>query len=315
MRADETHPASHTGSLPTKQRSRFWRSLAGIFVLALLAFIGASEYFAVKFTSPIRKPAGSFSDWLPSTTENVRFAATDGLSLSGWFVPREGATRAVVLLHGHGSHRRQVLARAKFLHAQGYAVLLYDARGHGESEGDRISIGWFETRDLLGALDYLRGRGFREFGLIGISQGAATIALAAPKLRDVKWIVLESVYPTLRDAIDHRFQRMFSLPGSIAGLLMVPLAEWRLGMSVDDVAPIAHVAELACPVFILHGDRDTSTLPQSAEAMFARAREPKRFWMVPGAAHVDLYGVTKSDYEQRLLDFIRSATGAPVAAQ
>jgi fermentation-respiration switch protein FrsA (DUF1100 family) len=285
------------------------RRLLVAIAIAGVLFAGASAYFAVQFTSPIRKPAGSFAEYLPTTTESVHFNATDGVPLAGWFVPRAGATRAAVLLHGHGSNRRQMLARARLLHAHGYAVLLYDARGHGESGGDRISIGWFEKRDLLGALDYLRGRGFREFGLIGLSQGGATIALAAAELRDIKWATLESVYPTLRDAVDRRFRRMFAMPGWLAGMLMLPMAEWRLGLSIDDVSPLAHVGELRCPVFFLQGEADLSTLPESARALYAQARAPKSIWFVPGAGHVDLYGFTKADYEKKLLDFIATATG------
>jgi fermentation-respiration switch protein FrsA (DUF1100 family) len=299
---------------PTRRRLGRW--LIAVVALLGVAYVGFSAYYAIQFTSPMPKPAGSFAEYLPSTTETVRFNATDGVPLSGWFVPQPGATRAAILLHGHGSNRRQMLARARLLHAHGYAVLLYDARGHGESGGDRISIGWFEKRDLLGALDYLRGRGFREFGLIGLSQGGATIALAASELRDIKWVTLESVYPTLRDAVDRRFRRMFALPGWLAGMLMIPMAEWRLGVSIDEVSPLAHVAELRCPIFFLQGEADLSTLPESARALYALAREPKSLWLVPGAAHVDMYGFAKAEYEKRLLEFIARATGEiPLATQ
>jgi fermentation-respiration switch protein FrsA (DUF1100 family) len=148
----------------------------------------------------------------------------------------------------------------------------------------------------------------REFGLLGESQGGATIALAARELREVKWVVLESAYPTLRDAVDCRFRGTFGIPGWLGGMLMVPLAELRLGIDVDRIAPIEHVGELGCPVLILHGDQDKKTLPESARALFARAREPKSLWIVPGAAHVDLYGYAKADYEQRLRQFIEHAT-------
>lgn len=199
-----------------------------------------------------------------------------------------------------------MLARAKLLHAQGYAVLLYDARGHGESSGSRVSIGWYETRDLLGALDYLRGRGFRQFGLIGEWQGRATIALAASDLRDVQWAVLESVYPTLRDAVDCRFRRYLLVSGRVGAALLLPFAEWRLGLQVDRIAPIERIGDLRCPVLIAHGDRDRNTLLGSARALFAHAREPKSLWIVPGAGHVDLYGYAKQDYENRVLAFIGS---------
>lgn len=197
-----------------------------------------------------------------------------------------------------------MLARARLLHDHGYAVLLYDARDHGQSEARHVSYGWFETRDLLGAMDWLRARGFNEFGCLGASQGGATIVFAAAQLKDVRWVVLESVYPTLQPAIDRRFRRIAAAPGWLAARCLTPLAELWAGVSFDQVAPVKHIAELSCPVLVMSGDQDEYTQPADARELFAPAREPKSFWLVPGAGHVDLYGFAKKDYEQHLLSFI-----------
>jgi fermentation-respiration switch protein FrsA (DUF1100 family) len=197
-----------------------------------------------------------------------------------------------------------MLARARFFHDRGYAVLLYDARGHGESGGELVSFGWFETSDLLGALDWLRGRGFTEFGCLGVSQGGATTALAATELRDVRWVVLESVFPDLANAVDRRFRRTIGLPGWLAGSVMVPIAEWRLGQRAAAISPRDAVGKLTCPILIMSGDRDEHTRPEDAREVFDHAREPKSFWLVPGAAHVDLYGFAKQDYERKLGEFL-----------
>lgn len=276
--------------------------------LGVLGFVAISAFFAREFTNPRPKPVGEFTPFLPEATQAIRFAATDGVSLAGWFTPNADNAKAVILLHGNGSNRRQVLARAGLLHRAGYAVLLYDARGHGESGGDLVSVGKYETRDLLGALAFVRAHGAREIGLIGVSQGGATIALAGAALGpDIRWAVLESVYPNLRDAVDRRFRRMLGIPGWLGGMLMVPMAEWRLGFSVDEVAPVDSISQLPCPVFILHGAADTHTREASARLLFERAPSPKQFWLVPGAGHVDLYGYAKGDYEQQLLAFISAA--------
>jgi pimeloyl-ACP methyl ester carboxylesterase len=275
--------------------------------LAGLGFVTVSGFFAWKFTAPPHRALGDVPERFLEVYETVRFTARDGVSLVGWFVPCVGAKQAVVLLHGYGSTRTQMLARAKFFHDHGYAVLLYDARGHGESGGRLVSFGWFETRDLLGALDWLRTRGFSEFGLLGASQGGATIALAATELRDVRWVVLESVFPTLTNAVDRRFRKTIGLPGWLAGVLMVPLAERRLGISVEAIRPRDSIAKFSGPVLVMSGEQDLHTRPEDAREIFEHAREPKSFWLVPGAAHVDLYGIAKGDYERRLLDFISTA--------
>ncbi|MDP3069157.1 MAG: alpha/beta fold hydrolase [Opitutaceae bacterium] len=281
-------------------------------LLGALGFITVSAFFPYRFTNPPRRPLAVAPETFLTAHEDVHFAARDGVTLDGWFVPCADTKKAVVLLHGYGTTRTQMLARAKFFHDHGYAALLYDARGHGKSDGDLVGFGFFETRDLLGALDWLRDRGFTQFGSLGASQGGATIALAATDLREVRWAILESVYPTLTNAVDRRFRRTVLLPAWLAGCAMIPIAEWRLGVSAETISPREAIARLPCPVFVISGELDTHTLPANARELFDHAREPKSWWLVPGAAHVDIYGFAKADYEKRLLEFVSKAESMTV---
>jgi len=197
-----------------------------------------------------------------------------------------------------------MLPRAAWFRAKGFAVLLYDARGDGESGGHFSSLGWWEARDLLGAVDWLRSRGLAKFGCVGVSQGGATIALAAARLQGLQWAVLESVYPTLTNAVDRRFENHFGVPGWLGGSLMRPITEWRLGVSIDVIEPVRHIAELACPVLILNGDRDADTTPEDAARLYAAAQEPKTFALVPGAGHEDLASYAPAEYQRGLEAFL-----------
>ncbi len=282
--------------------------LLGAFVL----FAAVSAFFAWQLTSPPRRTVGEIPAELPATTQAVTFLARDGLKLAGWFLSREGSNKAVVLLHGNGSSRRQMIARARLFHNAGYSALLYDARGHGLSAGDKVSAGWFESADLLGALDYLQAKGLNEFGCLGASQGGATILLAADQLpNEVRWVIIESVYPTIRDALDRRFRLDLHLPAWLAGTLFVPFAEMRLGVSIDRISPLDSIRKLHCPVFVLGGSADLHALPASIEALFAAAPKPKELWLVPDARHVDLYGFAKQTYADRILAFVTSAQPTP----
>lgn len=269
-----------------------------------IGFGAVSAFFAYRFTTPARRALAVAPEKFLGAHEVVRFPARDGVMLAGWFVPRADTTKAVVLLHGYGTTRTQMLARARFFHDQGFAALLYDARGHGESADALVSFGLFEKQDLLGALDWLRGRGFTELGCVGASQGGATIALASAELGGIRWAVLESVYPTLLNAVDRRFRRTLLLPGWLAGCAMIPIAEWRLGASAGSISPRDGISALSCPVLIMAGEQDTHTLPLDAREVFDHAREPKSWWLVPGAAHADLYGHAKQSYEATVFRFI-----------
>jgi alpha-beta hydrolase superfamily lysophospholipase len=78
------------------------------------------------------------------------------------------------------------------LQQQGYGVLLFDLRNHGESEGNLTSLGLYEVRDVQAAVKYVLSRpevNSDGIALLGDSMGAATVLQALPSLPDVKAVV------------------------------------------------------------------------------------------------------------------------------
>ncbi len=77
-----------------------------------------------------------------------------------------------------------MLPRAKFFREHGYNVLLYDARACGESSGDCVTMDFLEAKDLEAGLAWLRAKGMGRIACLGVSQGGATILLAAEQMGD-----------------------------------------------------------------------------------------------------------------------------------
>ena len=95
---------------------------------------------------------------LPFQVEEVSFPGGDNLKLAGWYAPpAKGAT--IILLHGYGGNRANMIWHANILVKAGYGVLMYDERASGESEGQRRSYGWEDAQDVGGALDFLNCAG------------------------------------------------------------------------------------------------------------------------------------------------------------
>src|SRR3989304_4735380 len=93
--------------------------------------------------------------------EPVSSTSRAGPLLAGWFIPPRGAARpapGVVLSHGWARSRCELLPHAGFLHGAGYAVLMFDYRNRGLSEGESITMGVKERGDLLAAIDVLEAR-------------------------------------------------------------------------------------------------------------------------------------------------------------
>lgn len=112
---------------------------------------------------------------------DVSFTASDGVRLQGWYVPgRNGA--AVILLHGSHGDRSDTTLHLELLSRLGYAVLAYDARGHGESSGTTNALGWNSDPDLRGAVAFLRRQAGVDPGRIaalGLSMGGEAALRAA----------------------------------------------------------------------------------------------------------------------------------------
>jgi uncharacterized protein len=135
-----------------------------------------------------------------------------------------------------------MLSRALFLHSRGYSVLLIDFQAHGESPGRQITFGDRESRDVVAALQFLhRTSPIEKVGVIGVSLGAAALVLADDR-PSVDAVVMESMYPTLQQALTDRLRlHVGALGPMLAPLLRLQLRP-RLGVTADRLWPIDRMA-------------------------------------------------------------------------
>lgn len=267
-------------------------------ILGLLAILGAGEALSHCATRVVgRAPAD-----LHATDVQVPVSATD--RLAGWFAPGKPGAGVVLLLHGVRGDRRQMIDRARFLEAAGYGVLLVDLQAHGESSGDRITFGVRESVGVSAALVYLRERSPGErVAVIGVSLGAASLVLAQPSAPPDA-VVLESMYPTIEEAVGDRLAHVLGNPGRAAAPLLLWQFPLRLHVRVDQLHPIDRISALHAPLLLAAGTEDRHTTWAETERIFHAANEPKYLWPVPGAAHVDLHSWNPALYEARILAFL-----------
>jgi fermentation-respiration switch protein FrsA (DUF1100 family) len=207
-------------------------------------------------------------------------------------------------MHGVRADRRQLIPRMLLLHEAGYSLLAFDFQAHGESPGDRITFGRLEGLDAAAAVAFAHERAPREHvAAIGISLGGAAALLAPEPLR-VSALVLESVYPDVEAATANRLEVYLGGGGRLLAPIYMALMPLVLGFNASELRPIDHIAELRAPILIMSGAEDHYTTIAEAHALYERAPEPKSFWAVPGASHVDLYAFAPADYRQRLMPFL-----------
>lgn len=237
----------------------------------------------------------------------VAFPSQSGSTLRAWYAPGRAGFGAVVLLHGVGSNRTSMLGRLRFLHARGYAVLAPDFQAAGESPGEHVTFGERESLDAAASVQFLRDSAPNErLGVIGVSMGGAA-ALVGPKPLDVDAMVLESVYPTFRDAVADRL-RVWLGPAGLLGPAIAPILIGvvgpEIGVDADSLRPIERISSVREPVLMLTGSEDQYTPIEESLALFERITAPKRFWEVNGAGHVDLHDFAPAEYERIVGSFL-----------
>ena len=272
--------------------------LAVTAITCVLAVWGAGEVLSHPYRSTLGDPPAD----LPAQAVQTHTRA--GGVVSGWLVPGQPGMGAVLLLHGVRADRRQMLGRARFLHRLGYAVLLVDLPAHGASAGERVTFGLAEAEGAKAALAYLaQALPTEKVGVIGVSLGAASLVLARPDVPPAA-VVLESMFPTIEEAVADRLKLYL---GPLGGLLS-PLLLWqlplRLGITADALRPIEAITSLHTPVLITSGSADMLTTLDETRRIHAAARSAEDLWVVDGAAHVDLHAFDPVVYEARVSAFL-----------
>jgi pimeloyl-ACP methyl ester carboxylesterase len=238
------------------------------------------------------------------TVESVKFGSAVHDTIAGWLVRGEPGKGVVLLVHGVRSSRQSMIGRAKFLHRLGYSVLLIDLPAHGESTGAHITYGINEGEGVKAALGFLRQQFPREkIGVIGTSLGAASLVLAKPDPAP-NAVILESMFPTIRDALKDRLDAYLGPVGEPLAPVLLYQLPLRLGIAPDQLRPIADIGSLKAPVFIISGSKDERTTLPETRKIFEAAHSPKDLWVVEGAGHVNLYRFQPKEYEAKVSAFL-----------
>ena len=249
--------------------------------------------------------------------QSLMLEAGPGQRVAASFLPAQGQGKGgILLLHGIKSDRRQMAARAGFLHREGYTVMLIDLPGQGASTAPAVTFGLTEAAGVRAALEELHRRlPGQRIGVIGVSLGAASLVLCRD-CPQVDAAVLESMYPSIEEAVEDRLRMRLGALGAPLSRLLLWQLPLRLDIRLAQLRPIAHVGTLGMPVLIAAGSADRHTTLAETERLYAAAAAPKSLWVVEGAAHVDLHAYAPTEYERRIGAFLeRYVAGQQVAAR
>ncbi len=275
-------------AIPVRHRGEgSWRARAVAVPLGLLGtfFVLVPIGMGLAATHKWREPVGE----PPSAAYgDVTFKASDGLDLAGWYRPSENGA-AVVVVHGGSSDRKGSLDHARMLARHGYGVLVYDARGRGESDGSENNYGWDWDKDVAGAL--------------GLSTGADVLIDVVAGRDDVAALVTDGAAAgSFADA--QRLGKGGLLNQAPAWLMFTTIGV----LSGDPPSPALEdrIAEIEQPSLLISAG---TTIERDFNVLYDEAAGggPVEHWNLPDAHHTDAIHQHAGEYERRVVDFLDRA--------
>jgi pimeloyl-ACP methyl ester carboxylesterase len=193
----------------------------------------------------------------------------------------------IFLLHGYMLSKESMAPWAYLLAQAGYRVILPDLRGHGQSTGDTVSYGKYETADLSRVLDYLQARGLCDnaVGVLGFSYGATLALHWAAHDGRVRTVVAIAPYSRPDEAFV-RLTRELKIPITRrAAQKAVALAAATLQINWADWSGETAIRQVRAPVLLIGGGKDTICTPNDIAALHTAAAGESTIIQIPLAVH------------------------------
>jgi fermentation-respiration switch protein FrsA (DUF1100 family) len=293
---------------------KWWlKVILAVVLAAIAAFLGISVYLGHSMTAIERVPITETPALCGLDYEEISFPSrVDELTLYGWYLPAEDGGGVIIMVHGAEQHRAdpgvKMLDIACGLVGHGYNVLMFDLRGHGESEGDRMSAGYYETRDLGGAVDYVVGLGFEDIGVLGFSMGAVTAIMAAADCDEIDAIVADSAYADLNDILEPQFAERTNFPKFFLRPLLF-MVKMMYGIDFTAIKPVEVVGDIAPrPILFIQGELDDTVPVAHARSLLEASDNSKnQLWLLPDVGHVEAYITYPEDYMDMVTAFFDDA--------
>ena len=245
--------------------------------------------------------------------ENISFITTDSIKLRGWFIGSQNSLTAptIIIAHGLGASKSDFINLSGFLSSNGFNVLLFDFRAHGESGGKSCSLGLKEQMDITAALDYIISRKNlknKNIGLYGFSLGGSAGILTASKDLRIKAIVADTPFSRLYTISADVIKRTYHLPSFPFMQLANVFYRLSFGGWIGQVAP-ADVIHLISPrpILLITSDIDQMTPIYHARELIRKAGETKELWVIEGATHGGTISMDAERYNQKLFNFFSKA--------
>lgn len=198
-----------------------------------------------------------------------------------------GSKRTLIFCHGRDGNLTKFKSHNLLFEQLGVNLLTFDYPGYGQSSGAPSETSLYSSAQA--AYNYLvQSRSLSPANIIvyGLSLGGA-VAIELVKNNPVAGLILESTFTCSHD---------------VARLIYTKIPLYWLVK--NRYKSIEKISSLNIPILFVHGDKDARIPIDHSKRLFQSANQPKDFYEVSGAGHVNLVLTGGEQYTQKLREFI-----------
>ena len=196
----------------------------------------------------------------------------------------------VIYLHGNSSSRTEVIPQLGHLLALGLTVVAFDFCGSGHSEGDFVSLGYYEREDLQTVINYLRASGtVSSIALWGRSMGAATALMYASRDPTISCMILDSPFIDLatlaQELVERGKEHGVHVPQIVVSMVMRMLkssVKQEARFNIKHISPVSHAPKCFIPAMIVAGEHDDFIKKRHAQVIHKHYAGDKNLVIVDG---------------------------------
>ena len=223
------------------------------------------------------KNANFVSKYKPNT---LTIRSFDKLNLKGYeYMNEPSSHKWAIVVHGYNGRASEMTKYVRNFYEQGYNVIAPDLRGHGNSEGDYVGMGWHDRKDvLIWIQQILKKDPNAEIALFGVSMGGATVMMTSGEdlPSNVKVIIEDCGYSTVIDEFTYQLKDLFHLPKFPVMNAANMVTKLRAGYDLEEASAVKQVAKSKTPMLFIHGDADTFVPFEMLDEVYNAAKVEKR---------------------------------------
>lgn len=240
--------------------------------------------------------------------EDVYITATNNgnLRLHAYEITNNSDIWAIVI-HGYCGQGQDMTYFAQEYYNRGYNVLVVDLRGHGQSEGDYIGMGWHDRLDIIEWANYIINKNLNsQIILHGVSMGAATVMMVTGENlpSNIKLAIEDCGYTSIWDEFAMQLKLLYNLPTFPALNAASAVCKIRAEYMLEEGSCVQQVKKSKTPTVFIHGDQDRFVPFEMLDVVYQAANCEKQKLVIEGAAHAQASGVNPKLYWQTIDEFI-----------